>query len=146
MILSMVVSILAATWTSEARAAPDQARQLAGMRHVMDTLNLDSIGTAGGVEALSPGRGGNDKLVQVAPATASDMAQSPAQEPHWRESLSCELTNARRDIELLHRFERERDRAEWLEQGLAAARRDVETQTALTAKAIEEAGRAKRAA
>src|SRR5207248_2299741 len=35
--------------------------------------------------------------------------------------------------------EQEHDRAEWLEQDLAAARRELETQTALAAKASEEA-------
>ena len=38
---------------------------------------------------------------------------------------------------------RSSDRAERLEQDLAAARRDVETQTALAAKASEEASRLK---
>ena len=76
-------------------------------------------------------RQADDKLVQVAQATTSDTGQSPERERHWAETLSCELTNARRDIELLQRLEQERDRAERLEQGLAAARRDVETQTAL---------------
>jgi hypothetical protein len=42
-------------------------------------------------------------------------------------------------------LQQERDRASRLEQDLAAARRDVETQTALTAKAGDEAARLKRA-
>ncbi|WP_161850281.1 hypothetical protein [Bradyrhizobium sp. CCBAU 051011] len=52
---------------------------------------------------------------------------------------------ARRDIELLQRLELEHDRAEWLAQDLAAARREVETQTAKAAKASEEASRLKQA-
>ena len=62
------------------------------------------------------------------------------------EALSCELTIARRDIEFLQHLEQEHDRAERLEQDLAAARRDVETQAALTAKAVEETARMKQAA
>jgi hypothetical protein len=47
-------------------------------------------------------------------------------------------------MELLQRLVQESDRAEQLEQDLAAARREVETQTAL-AKASEEAARLKQA-
>jgi hypothetical protein len=147
-ILWMAVAMLAMTWASETRASPDQARHLANTQHATAARNLDSVGTAGDgdFEALPRSRGGNDKSVQVAQATTSDTGQSPEQEHHWAETLSCELTNARRDIELLQHLEQERDRAEWLEQGLAAARRDVETQTALTAKAVEETAGVKQAA
>jgi len=140
--------MLAMTWVSETQASPDQARHLANTQHATAARNLDSVGTAGDgdFEALPPSRGGNDKSVQVAQATTSDTGQFPEQEHHWAETLSCELTNARRDIELLQHLEQERDRAEWLEQGLAAARRDVETQTVLMAKAVEETAGLKRAA
>jgi hypothetical protein len=146
-ILWMAVAMLAMTWASETRASPDQARHLADTQHATAARNLDSVGTAGDGDfgALPPSRGGNDKSVQVAQATTSDTGQSPEQEHHWAETLSCELTNARRDIELLQHLEQGRDRAEWLEQGLAAARRDVETQTALTAKAVEETAGVKQA-
>ena len=53
----------------------------------------------------------------------------PEREHHWAETQLLELTIARRDIELLQRLVQEHDRAEGLEQALAAARRDVETQT-----------------
>jgi hypothetical protein len=68
--------------------------------------------------------------VQVAQATTSDTGapqQSPEQENHGAKTLSCEITVARRDIELLQHLGQEQDRAERLEQDLAAARRDVET-------------------
>ena len=87
--------------------------------------------------------------VQVAQATTSDtgaLQQSPEQEQPGAETLSCELTVARRDIELLQHLGQEHDRAERLEQDLAAARHDVENQTALTAKAVEETARVKQAA
>ena len=147
-ILWMAVAMLAMTWASETRASPNQAGHLANTQHATAARNLDSVGTAGDGDfgALPPSRGGNDKSVQVAQATTSDTGQSPEQEHHWAETLSCELTNARRDIELLQHLEQGRDRAEWLEQGLAAARRDVETQAALAAKAGEEVLRRKQAA
>jgi hypothetical protein len=146
--LWMAAAVLAMTWASETQAFPDLARPLADAQHETAARNLDSVGTVadGDFEALPPSRGGNDKSVQVVQAPTSDTGQSPEREHHWAEALSCELTNARRDIELLQRLEQQRDRAEWLEQGLAAARRDVETQTALTAKAVEETARVKQAA
>ena len=147
-ILWMSVAMLVMTWASETRASPDQARHLANTRHATAARNLDSVGTAGDGDfaTVLPSRGGNDKSVQVAQTTTSDTGQSPEQENHWAETLSCELTNARRDIELLQHLEQERDRAEWLEQGLAAARRDVETQAALTAKAVAETAAVRQAA
>ena len=119
-ILWMAVAMLAMTWASETRASPDQARHLADTQHATAARILDSVGMAGDgdFEALPPSRGGNDKSVQVAQATTSDTGQSPEQERHWAETLSCELTNARRDIELLQRLEQEHDRVEWLEQDL----------------------------
>src|SRR6185437_14289076 len=48
--------------------------------------------------------------------------------------------------ELQKSLQQERERAGRLEQDLAAARRDVETQTALTAKASDEATQLKQAA
>src|SRR5260370_10298953 len=132
-ILWMAVAMLAMTWASETRASPDQARHLANTQHATAARNLDSVGTAGDgdFEALSPSRGRNDKSVQVAQATTSDTGQSPEQEHHWAETLPCELTNARRDIDLLQHLERERGRADWMEQGIAAARSEVEAQPAL---------------
>ncbi|WP_212439527.1 hypothetical protein [Bradyrhizobium sp. AUGA SZCCT0431] len=146
--LWMAAAMLAMTWASETQASPDRERPLADAQQVTAARNLDSVGTEGegDLVALPPGRAGNDKSVQVVQATIGDIRQSPEQELHWAESLSCELTNARRDIELLQRLEQERDRAEWLEQSLAAARRDVETQAALTAKAVEEKARVRQAA
>jgi hypothetical protein len=139
----IAAAMLATSWVSETQASPDQARHLADAQHAMAAGNFDSNGTAGYGEALPPSGGVNDRSVQVVQATTSDAGQSPEQEHHSAETLSVELTNARRDIELLQRLEQEHDRAEWLEQDLAAARRDVETQTARAAKASEEASRLK---
>jgi hypothetical protein len=149
--LWMAAAMLAMTWMSETQAFPDQARHLADAQHAAAARNLDSDGTAGDgeFEALPPSRGSNDKSGQVAQATTSDTGapqQSPEQEHHGAETLSCEVTIARRDIELLQHLGQEHDRAERLELDLAAARRDVETQTALTAKAVEETARVKQAA
>src|ERR1700737_3153024 len=139
-ILWMAAAMLPRTRAGETGASPDQARHLADTQHATAARNLDSVGTAGDGDfgALPPSRGGNDKSVQVAQATTSDTGQSPQQEHHWAETLSCELTNARRDIELLQHLEQERDRAEWLEQGLAAARRGVDTQPARAQNAGEK--------
>ncbi|WOH67888.1 hypothetical protein [Bradyrhizobium sp. BWA-3-5] len=96
-----------------------------------------------GFEALPPSRGTNYKSVQVAQAAPSDAGQPRQREHHWSETLSYELTIARRDIELLQRLEQERERFSRLEQDLAAARRDTETKNAQAAKASEEASRLK---
>jgi chromosome segregation ATPase len=143
--------VLAMTWMSDTQASPNQARHLADAQHAMASRNLDSDGTAGDgqFEALPPNRGSNDKSVQVAQATTSDTdapQQSLEQEHHGAETLSCELSIARRDIELVQHLGHEHDRAERQEQDLAAARRDVETQTALTSKAVEETARVKQGA
>jgi hypothetical protein len=139
---------LAMTWMSETQASPDQARRLPDAQQAMAPRNLGSDGPGGDgqFEALPPSRSSNDKSVQVAQAATRDTdapQQSVEQEHHGAENLSCELSIARRDIELLQQFGQERERAERLEQDLAAARRDVEAQTALTAKAVEETARVK---
>jgi len=140
--------MLAMAWAPETRALPDLARPSTGAHHAAAARDFDSAGAAedGDSEALPPRLGGNDKSVLVAQATVSDPGQSSKREHNWAETLSCELTNAWRDIELLHRLEHERDRAESLEQGFAAARRDVKSLAALTAEAVEEAARVKQAA
>jgi hypothetical protein len=144
----IAATVLAMTWASETQSFPDHARHLADARHATAARNYDSDGTArhGDFGLLPPGWSGNDKSVQVAQATTNDKGQSPEQEPHWAEAMSCELTNARRDIELLQHLEQERDRAEWLEEALGAARRDVDTQAALAAKAGEDVLRRTQAA
>jgi hypothetical protein len=79
--------------------------------------------------------------MQVAQATINDARQSA--EHHWLETLLSELTSARRDIELLQHLEQEHNRAGWLEQELAAARREIEAQAALGAKASDDASQPK---
>jgi hypothetical protein len=115
----MAAALLA--MTSETQASPDQARQLVDAQRATAARNLDSDE----FEALPPDRGSNDKSEQAAEATTSDTRQSPEQEHHWADALSCELTNSRRDIELLQRLELEHDRAEWREQALTDARREA---------------------
>ena len=129
--------MLAMTWASETQSSPDHARHLADAQHAMAARNFDSDGIAGYGDfwPLPPGRSSNDKSVQVAQTTTGDAGQAPEREHHWAETQLLELTIARRDIELLQRLMQEHDRAEQLEQALAAARRDVETQTALAEKA-----------
>src|SRR6266702_1227648 len=143
-LLRMAAVMLAMTWASETEASPNQARGLADGQQATTARNLGSDE----FETLLPRPGGSDKSIQVAQTTISETGapqQAPEQQRDWAESLSCELALARRDIELLQHLEQEHDRAEWLVQGLDAARREVETQKAFAVKAVEEASRLKEA-
>jgi hypothetical protein len=141
----IAAAMLAMTWASETQSSPDHARHLADAQHAMAARNFDSDGIAGYGDfgALSPGRSSDDKSVQVAQATIGNVGQPAERDRSWAETLLLELTIARRDIELLQRLTQEQDRAEQLEQALAATRRDVERQTALAEKASEQASRLK---
>lgn len=142
------VAMLAMACAPETRASPDPARPFADTQPIAGARNPDSAKATqdSNPEAVPPGRGGNDKSVPVGQGTTTETGRSSEQDPHWGERLSCELSSARLDIGLLQRIEQERGRAEWLEQDLAAARRDVEVQAALAAKAVEDAARVKQAA
>lgn len=136
--LWMAAVMLAATWASETKASPDQARHLADAKQATTGRNLGSDE----FETLLLRSGSSEKSLRVAQATTSDTRapqQLPEQQRDWPGLLSCELALARRDIELLQHLEQEHDRVEWLVQGFDAARREVEAQKALAAKAIEEA-------
>ncbi|WP_420968117.1 hypothetical protein [Bradyrhizobium sp. B120] len=111
------------------------------------------------------------RLKAASQSGAADVQKPLAQERERAARLEKELTAARRDVEtqsalaakasdeaaklkaasqsgaadLQKSLGQERDRAARLEKDLAAARRDVETQTALAAKASDEAGRLKKA-
>ncbi|WP_234681035.1 hypothetical protein [Bradyrhizobium monzae] len=142
--LRMAAVMLAITWASETEAFPDQTRQLADAQQATTARNPGSDE----FETLPPRPDGSFESIQVAQTTISDTRpphQAPEQQRDWAESLSCELTVARRDIELLQHLEQEHDRAEWLVQDLNAARREVEAQKALASKAVEEASRLKEA-
>ena len=91
-------------------------------------------------------RDGSIRLTQAPVVGSGEPQQSPQPEPRKPEALSCELGNAKHDIELLQRLAQEHDRADRLEQALAATRHDVEDQTALTGKARDEAAQLKKAA
>jgi septal ring factor EnvC (AmiA/AmiB activator) len=112
------------------------------------------------------------RLKQAADNSAGDLQKSLQQERDRVGRLEQDLAAARRDVEtrtamvirasaiaaqakqaaesgageLQKSLQQERDRAGRLEQELAAARRDVETQTALAAKASDEAAQVKQAA
>ncbi|WP_027547717.1 hypothetical protein [Bradyrhizobium sp. WSM2254] len=142
--LWMAAVMLVMTWPSETKASQDQARHLADAQQATTARDRGSDA----FEKLLPRPGGSDKSIQVAQATTGDtgaLQQPPKQQRDWAESLSCELGFARRDIELLQHLEREHDRVEWLVQALDDARREVETQKALAAKAVEEGSRLKEA-
>ncbi|WOH56097.1 hypothetical protein [Bradyrhizobium sp. BWC-3-1] len=140
----MAAAMLAMTWPSETEASRDQPRHLADAQQATTARDRGSDT----FKKLLPRPGGSDKSIQVAQATTSDtgaLQQPPKQKRDWAESLSCELALARRDIELLQHLEQEHDRVEWLVQALDDARREVETQKALAAKAVEEGSRLKEA-
>ena len=143
----MAAALLAMTWIWEAQAFPDQVRHLADANYATAARNFDSDGTVGhgAFEALPPGKGGNDKSVQVAQVTTSDAGQSPElqrleQERKWLEENWVDL-----EAWLQTSLQQERERSARLQQDLAAARREVESQTAVAAKASEEASRLKQA-
>ncbi|WP_246767597.1 hypothetical protein [Bradyrhizobium sp. CCBAU 53340] len=142
--LYMTGVMLAMAWALETEASPAQPRHPADPQQATTTRHPISDE----FKTLPPRPGGNDKSMQIAQATTGDtgaLQQLPERHGDWAESLSCELVLARRDIELLQHLEQEHDRAEWLVQGLDAARREVESQKALAMKAVEEASRLKEA-
>ncbi|MDB5500857.1 MAG: hypothetical protein JWR89_759 [Tardiphaga sp.] len=61
------------------------------------------------------------------------------------EPLAQELAGARREVELLQHLSQAHERAERLDQDLASARRALDAQAALTAKAKDEAARIEKA-
>ncbi|UFX42804.1 hypothetical protein HAP47_0026705 [Bradyrhizobium sp. 41S5] len=146
---STAVAMLAIAWAPEAtRASPDPVRLAADAQQTMALRIANSAAAAedGNSEATPRDEGGTKRPALIAQGGRDQSGPPPSdQEPDLGGSLSCELTTARLDIGLLQRIEHERERAETLEQGLAAARRDLEVQTALANKAVEDAARVKQA-
>jgi hypothetical protein len=128
-----------------------------------DVETQTKLATKAGTEA--------SQLKKTADAGAADLRKSLQQERDRASRLEQDLAAARRDVEtqtklatkagaegsqlkktaeadaadLRKSLQQERDRASRLEQDLAAARRDVETQTKLATKANDEAARFRRA-
>jgi hypothetical protein len=126
------------------------------------------------VQAYDAGRSSQAtvRLAQTMTDTPPESHAGEAQDHQNAEVLARELAAARRDLELLLKLlnkardeqarakqaadreaaelrkalQEERDRASKLQQDLATARRDVETQTALAAKAGDEASQLKKTA
>ncbi|MGY4478393.1 hypothetical protein [Bradyrhizobium sp. USDA 3364] len=141
------VAMLAMAGASETRASPNPACLSPDGLRVMVACDLDSAGApaSGNSGAVPPGQGRSGEAVVLAQGEVPGTGRPSEQEPNWGERLSCELSSARLDIGLLQRFEHERERAEGLEQDLAAARRDVEIQASLATKAREDVARLKQA-
>lgn len=140
------VAMLATAWVPETtRASPDPVRLAADAQQTMALRNTNSAATAeDGSSKVAPGGEGGTERPMLTVQGARDQTGPPSdQVPNLGESLSCELSTARLDIGLLQRIEHLRERAEMLEHDLAAARRDVEVQTALANKAVEDAARVK---
>jgi hypothetical protein len=137
-------------------------QDLAAARHDVETQTAQA--TKASDEAT--------RLKQVADSGSAELKRSLQQERDRAEALAQDLSMARTNIyaheaqarkagdqaadlnqavesaalELRKSLQQERERAERLEQDLAAARRDVETQTALAAKASAEAAQLKQLA
>jgi septal ring factor EnvC (AmiA/AmiB activator) len=137
-------------------------QDLAAARRDVETQT--ALATKAGTEA--------SQLKKTADAGVADLQKSLQQERDRASRLEQDLAAARRDVEtqtalvakagadagqvkkaadagvadLQKSLQQERDRASRLEQDLAAARRDVETQTALVAKAGADAGQVKKTA
>ena len=138
----MAAVLLAMTWISETEASPGQVRRLPDAQQATTAHDLGSDE----LETSLPRQSGSYGSLQIAQATTSDtgaLQQPTKQQRDWAESLSCELSLARGDIALLQHFEQEHERAEQLLQDLDAARREVDAQKGLVAKAVEEASRLK---
>ncbi|NEU97943.1 hypothetical protein [Bradyrhizobium uaiense] len=145
---STTVAMLATAWTPEAtRASPDAVRLAADAQQTIALRIVDPAAAAedGNSEAAPRDEGGTKRPMLIAQGARAQSGPPSDQEPDRGGSLSCELSTARLDIGLLQRIEHERERAEMLEQSLAAARRDLEVQTALTNNAVEDAARVKQA-
>ncbi|WP_375783748.1 hypothetical protein ACE10Z_28625 [Bradyrhizobium sp. Pha-3] len=146
---STTFALLATAWTPETtRASPDPLRLAADAQQTIALRIVNSAAAAedGNSKATPRDERGTERPMLIVQGARDQSAPPSDQEPDWGGSLSCELSTARLDIGLLQRIEHERERAEKLEQGLAAARRDLEVQTALTNKAVEDAARVKQAA
>ncbi|HEV3500959.1 MAG TPA: hypothetical protein VGZ92_11605 [Bradyrhizobium sp.] len=154
----------------ELRKSLQQERDRAGR------LEQDLVAARRGVEtqtALAAKASGEaTQLKQAAESGTSELRKSLQQERERAERLEQDLAAARRDVEtqtalaakagddatqlkqaagsgaveLRKSLRQEQERAERLEQDLAAARHDVETQTAQAAKASDEATRLKQVA
>jgi hypothetical protein len=81
----------------------------------------------------------------VPPAPVAPQAPAIEQAPDG-DTLACELSAAKRDIELLQRLGQENERSEQLQRDVESMRRDLDAQKGLVAKAREEATKAKQAA
>src|SRR6266478_4924410 len=165
----ITVAFLATTWASETQGFPEarhaQSDALANTRHAIAARNGDFGGTAGDHDFETQVSRFGDKSVLVAQATRGDTdteeLQKALEQEHRRSELLirdlCKsLQGDRADrlepaaesdgAELKKSLQQESERVERLEQDLAVARRDVETQTALAAKANDDATQLKQVA
>ena len=150
-VLLILVSFLVATLASETRASSES--QQAQWHPFVSSFAASAF----------PGNGGNTpiRLAQATPRAAdNDATELGNSVRHEREQASREAptavaTEAKDETdrlkqtadstaaELKRSLQQERERASQLERDLAAARRELETQTAVATKAKDEAGRLK---
>ena len=165
-LLWITATFLATTWASETQGFPEaqhtRADALANTQPAIAASNVD-FGGAGGEHDFEPVQASRigDKSALVAQASTGDTEElQKALEQEQAELFERLLTlykpppeSARLNqmseseyADLRKSLQQERERAERLEQDLAAARRDVETQMALAAKANDDATQSKQTA
>jgi hypothetical protein len=158
-------------WASQlgqdlAAARRDVETQTALVAKANDEASRLKTAESGAAPQLLNEAGGSNFMLLVA---LEELRKSLQQEHDKNEALALELSTARANANMYaydqaHKasdevadlkqaaevsadgLRKSQERATRLEQDLAAARRDVETQTALAAKATDDAGRAKQAA
>lgn len=144
-------ALLAMTWTSGTQAFLDQARRAPPDWQHARVLATRVPAKSGGSavnqdqDKPHPKPESRHELARMAQATTSDTGRlkpSIGQQHQPADALECELSVAKRDIDLLQHIEQAHNRTEQLEQDLLAARRDVQSQTTLAREATEKADRA----
>ena len=162
--LWITATFLATTWASETQgfpeAPPAQADSLANTQLAIAASNVDFGGAGGGhdFETVQASRIG-DKSALVAQASDTEELEKALEQEQAElfqrlltlyklppESVRLNQMSESDYAELRKSLQQERERAERLEQDLAAARRDVETQMALAAKANDDATQLNKAA
>ena len=171
----IAVAVLTTTWAWDVQGFPAESQRLesTALGQYVPIAHGFELGEMTGESApqIVQPSWANGEGVLLAQSNTEELRQALEQEQHKPQALSRDLTIAQRDVEFMmlllnqtreewagiveaaeaetaklqKSLQKESDRAARLEQDLAAARRDVETQMALAAKASEEGSRQKQA-
>src|SRR5437764_480071 len=156
--LWITAAFLATTWASETQGFPEarhaQVDELANTQHAIAAHKVDFGGMAGDhdFETVQASRFGDksvrvDRLEQDLAAAKRDVeAQKTLAAKANDDATQLKQAAASDAADLKKSLQQEGERAERLENNLAAVRRDVETRTELAAKANDDATQLKQAA